>query len=126
MLIAAGMTAGLALFPACAEDEPAEEPTLAEQAAEAVDQSSNDDVAQDDEWELVGITGLGESELNHGDGSQEAAVLRFNFMLGDTAVSCLVATDSDYDFPDQGFLNPELCFIDGDPNQPLAQSGQPG
>lgn len=77
-------------------------------------------IAQDEGWKLVSITGVGESELNSGVDSQyEARFLRFNFMMGGAAVSCLVSTDAAGDLPSSNIINTSLCFIDGNISKPL-------
>lgn len=74
----------------------------------------------DKDWDLKSITVVGESDVtSFGNADYELLIYKFNFQLGETAVSCLVTTDSDNDFSDSPVLDPSLCFVDGDISQPL-------
>src|SRR3990167_8707026 len=112
----AGLGVSLALLAGCggAEDKPKPVNTGVEKTGVSID-----GLHQDKDWELVSIVGVGESELIRGDKDLEATFLRFNFRLGETAVSCLVAVDSGVDFPNTGFLDPRLCFKNANIETPL-------
>lgn len=118
---------GASLLAGCGNSNPEQRVNAAASAKHVtkrprIDHQNNGfEAAPDESWKLISITSLGESDLMKGGNPEgwEATFLRFNFKLGQTAVSCLVETDSDGDFPDQNLIEPDMCFINGDITRPI-------
>ncbi len=119
---AIGLGLSAAILAGCGSDEDTSNPDSVEVPTQGISTNMDDayNLSLDTTWRLTSVTGVGETELIEGsDAAAEASLYRFNFTLGETAVSCLVVTDSETDFPDDGIIDPRLCFIDGDVTRPL-------
>jgi hypothetical protein len=88
-----------------------------------VDEDGLEGVEQSKDWKLISIEGIGKSDVDKdAEFENEAAFYKITFDIGGVAISCLAPTDADRDFPDMGLIDPQLCFIDGDPAKPLVGS----
>ena len=123
ILVGTALTTGLFLSSCADDDSGAEKQPEKPKTGVEHDDDRFTGIEVDDGWKLVTVTAVGESELYPSqDDQHEATFFRFSFELGNVAVSCLVDTNSDIEFPDSGIIDPRMCFIDGDPLQPLAQT----